>query len=325
MARKRTTKPDAPTTLPADTTLSIDGREIPKGQEEQAIAEVLFGKPEATDAESNGHAEVVETAPEPTTPGPEDDGGAARRMLLKIFESARVVRDKRRRFEDANDQAKRLKKSLETAQEEHENLEAELERQDTSPPGPLFALKPGPGAVSAAAVGDDDAWKAVPLESLGLAPGILKSLAEVKVDGEPITTLGRLAAFTSTPGVDLTSVPGIGEAKAEQIREATARYWAEHPRPAAEDKWREVKLSALQLDREVIRSLDGIQTVGEIADALEGDSIENLVGGNEGCAHALRIALQRFRRERGGAVLEGLPETRLEPEGGSDGDDEYGD
>jgi len=76
---------------------------------------------------------------------------------------------------------------------------------------------------------DDDSWKSVTLDQLGLTGKLHESLTEAG-----LTTMGAIADWSSS-GKLLTDVPGIGEAKAAKIEEATARYWAEHPRMNAEE------------------------------------------------------------------------------------------
>jgi len=64
-----------------------------------------------------------------------------------------------------------------------------------------------------------DVWKQTPVGELGLPDGIVAILCEAGYD-----TVGKLAELTAR-GLELTSIPHVGEQKAECIREALERFW----------------------------------------------------------------------------------------------------
>jgi hypothetical protein len=64
-----------------------------------------------------------------------------------------------------------------------------------------------------------EVWKQTPVAELGLPDGIVAILCEAGYD-----TVGKLAEL-SNRGIELTSIPHIGEQKAEAIRAALERFW----------------------------------------------------------------------------------------------------
>jgi len=71
--------------------------------------------------------------------------------------------------------------------------------------------------------GDGEAWKNVPVDTLGLPAGIVLALTEADIN-----TLGKIAAYTEA-GKRLTDIANIGTAKAEKIENACAEYWKRNP------------------------------------------------------------------------------------------------
>lgn len=68
-------------------------------------------------------------------------------------------------------------------------------------------------------IDDADAeWRAVPVDHLGLPPGILKSLEAASID-----TLGALADNQGE------KIHGIGPAGMEKISDSTEKFWADNP------------------------------------------------------------------------------------------------
>lgn len=67
--------------------------------------------------------------------------------------------------------------------------------------------------------GDDDSWKSVTIEALGIPAGICKILRE----DNSIETLGQIAKHGE--GRALTDLTKIGESKAEKIQECMDKYW----------------------------------------------------------------------------------------------------
>jgi hypothetical protein len=99
--------------------------------------------------------------------------------------------------------------------------------------GEQSATGPKPAAAPTAA--DDESWKTVPLKTLGLAAGILKSL-EACADG-PITTVGELQKYQEPLPNGYTrrlgDIKGIGKGKGEQIENALIAFWESRNRAAA--------------------------------------------------------------------------------------------
>lgn len=75
---------------------------------------------------------------------------------------------------------------------------------------------------------EDDSWKSVTLESIGIKPAILAKLAEHK---PALTTMGELAAWTSARSNahggnnEIIDVAGIGAGKAKEVQEALDKFW----------------------------------------------------------------------------------------------------
>lgn len=138
-------------------------------------------------------------------------------MLSRIFESSRLVREKHADYEAKNKLSKAAKQAWEAAAEEHSDLEAELERERNDPatPGPLFEQ---PAAIQNV----EDLWREVSIRVALEGPpvGVIVSMNEAG-----IFTMGDLADWTAA-GKRLTDIPGVGEAKAQQIHDAEADFWA---------------------------------------------------------------------------------------------------
>ena len=80
-----------------------------------------------------------------------------------------------------------------------------------------------PKATSITNSGDGEAWKNVPVDTLGLPAGIVAALAEADID-----TLGKIADYSAS-GRRLTDIANIGTAKAEKIEAACEAYWKRNP------------------------------------------------------------------------------------------------
>jgi len=86
---------------------------------------------------------------------------------------------------------------------------------------PLFDGQPGPL--------EDESWREVTLESLGMTETTIEQLAEVE-----ILTIGDLAGWSAS-GKRLVDIAGIGPAKAETIERFLDDFWAAHPGLGLED------------------------------------------------------------------------------------------
>lgn len=71
---------------------------------------------------------------------------------------------------------------------------------------------------------EDDAWRAVSLDTLGIRGKLADTLCEAN-----LPNLGAIADYTAA-GKLLTDIEGVGAAKAEKVEEACAAYWAANPR-----------------------------------------------------------------------------------------------
>lgn len=83
---------------------------------------------------------------------------------------------------------------------------------------------------------DDDTWRDVTLDMIGLTLGTCKILED---NSTPITTLGDAVDWTEShprSPAPFEEVPGIGQSKAIEIAKAMEDYWEENPRetPATE-------------------------------------------------------------------------------------------
>jgi hypothetical protein len=162
------------------------------------------------------------------------DASAAKKKFEKAVEDMRqLVRDRR----DMRGKPKPVKlypdpDQGEGAGESDDEFDDADQHCDDSAPYP---------AVPAAA--EDGSWESVPLASLNLAKGVLKRLAEPehKTGGKlsSITTLGELAKFIGDGFPErvgwyegLFELKGIGEGKAESVRDAVAAFFAEQAAPA---------------------------------------------------------------------------------------------
>ncbi len=119
------------------------------------------------------------------------------RKLAEITSLQRDVDRAESEYEQANDDAKALKKIFEAkAKKLFEFIRA------LSKPLPLFEV-----------------WQQTPVTELGLPEGVVMLLQEAGVD-----TVGKIAAWTEG-GKALTDLPHVGEAKAKAIEEALERFW----------------------------------------------------------------------------------------------------
>ena len=85
----------------------------------------------------------------------------------------------------------------------------------------VLQIEPKKTKAKAGALKSNEPWRNFPLERLGLAPSIIKSLNDAD-----IKTMGELATYSADKR--LTDIEGIGPGKAQQIEDATMQYWAEN-------------------------------------------------------------------------------------------------
>lgn len=153
--------------------------------------------------------EGVPDAPPRVEPSPSE------RALEAIAEARRQVEDEKAAWLIAKEKAADAKKSYDAAVDGL--LRVIRHHTEGVKALPLFD-KPGPEPAPDEPAG----WRETPLSGLGLSDGILKALAE---HAPPILTLGHLTDFTNGRDNQLTDIKGIGEAKAEEIREVSLAFW----------------------------------------------------------------------------------------------------
>lgn len=119
-----------------------------------------------------------------------------------------------------------LKDQLKTAKKAHDVAVAELLELDEEEM-PLFEQqkKTKAKAVSSEPVAEE-AWRGVSITELDIPVRIQEALLE---HSPPLTTLGALSDFTKDGWNQLEDIQGIGKAKATQISDAVADFYANHP------------------------------------------------------------------------------------------------
>lgn len=166
------------------------------------------------------------------TPVPVDPE-ALRESLARIVRQEQRVTEAFRQLESAKAAAKEAKESWES---EAHRLTVII-REETEPTlfdGEEKAASGGPGLEPRPA--DDDAWRAVRLDTLDLPPGVIKALAN---NSPPIITIGDHADYLK-PTLDgfekrLTDIKGIGKGSVDRIDNALDVFWGEwRSRPVAE-------------------------------------------------------------------------------------------
>lgn len=113
-------------------------------------------------------------------------------------------------------------------------LAKEYRESDRSPRLPFSQGDEAPDATEPVDP-DDDAWRGVTLESLGI---IGKTLEHLEANEPPITTIGAVCDFQAKPYKpnQLLDIKGIGKAAAQKIEDAVAKYWIDNPRRAPEQE-----------------------------------------------------------------------------------------
>lgn len=160
----------------------------------------------------------------------------AMEKLLRIESLALDCQQRKWAHEDAKAAASAAKQALDAA---HEALTLAILEPHPKPLPLLNGIatdatssSPSAGPSDGLTAGDcgaspqrDDAWKAEPIEALGLPA---KSVNEPLI-AAGVTTLGKLAAWTEPDerGVckQLADIPGIGKGRAEKIENAVVAWW----------------------------------------------------------------------------------------------------
>lgn len=132
------------------------------------------------------------------------------------------IRVCRQQVDNRQIRVSKLKSSMKEAKAELEAAYSELLRAiDEFDQPSLFNLEPQNGPV--------EAWRDVPLETLGLSRKLIETLEEAD-----LTTLGQLADFGKS--AQLVEIYGVGESPAEKIQDALDRYWKDHPQDKPSEK-----------------------------------------------------------------------------------------
>lgn len=176
---------------------------------------------DSTDEQAADLTEAATGEPAP----PDGHDHLAERLLIEIRDKNREIGQARLDWEQKDATAKAAKKRLEALHEAFEKYLTEATEEM-----PLFEPPAKPAAAATSPGEDDLSWRPVPLAELGLAPGMLKKLEEAE-----IVTIGQLSDFVQA-GSDLTDIQGIGETKAEAIRNSLTTYWRQRNEAAAREQ-----------------------------------------------------------------------------------------
>lgn len=164
--------------------------------------------------------------------------GDIQQHVNKIEKAERYVTECEEEWEAAKKEANEAKKSFDDAVEKLRKI-----IRWNSEPAPLFDQK-APQAVKKQAENiteaipatptppDDDSWKSVTLEGLGIKSSrVLKALHE---HNPPITTFGELSDWQNAKGdFWAKDIKGIGAEGRKEIEDAQFAYWNAHPRASS--------------------------------------------------------------------------------------------
>lgn len=165
---------------------------------------------------------LVET-PEPTKP--DTRAAALAECEARLVNQVRIFREAESTWSAAHREAGELKKEMEAEQNLLNKLADEMREISQGNYTPRLPF-PADDAPAHDAV---DAWRLVPLVDLDMPASVAAMLEDAR-----LPTLGALADYTRA-GKLLTDIKGIGQAKADQIEDATAAYWAANPMPSESD------------------------------------------------------------------------------------------
>lgn len=246
---------------------------------------------------------TAETPKDETPVGSRDvpiDPDRLKKHLGDIEEQERTVRFALSEYEEAKEEASRLKK-------EHEKEVDRLCRliRDFHQPAPLFEQAKNVAAEPASSVKkpaenitenitDPDAWMSLPLSALKLSEKVVTLLTE-----NGVTTFGQLEDLRASRW-EKPKIRGLGEKKQQEIEDAVVGYWTEHPqeKPAAEPR-------------------DDTQAVSPGLVWLQGESEFQHVAVNTAGIQSEDGGPAMFRIEvEQGRVMVDLTDTELWPEGG---------
>lgn len=159
---------------------------------------------------------------EPATPAAEPDAAPVvdepspdAKTLSRIIALNQTIKDRKDDYRNAKEVASDARKAVESAQ-------LDLEMFITSNEFPLLDNAP-----SRFPSDGSEAWRSTPVSILTSAHGLAAPVM-LKLEQSGLDTLGKLADWT-TDRKDFTDIPGVGETKAEMIRNALDGYWRDNP------------------------------------------------------------------------------------------------
>lgn len=138
---------------------------------------------------------------------------AEQRHYAEIVDQNKRVAVAEGDFEDANAEAKRLKKVFEAETTKLRSL-IRSGPSDSQPtfPGMEDADKPA-----------SDAWRDLPLSAAGIKGALAKALEK-----QEFKTLGQVADYLNA-GNNIDDITGVGSTKAEDYADLMEAFWGEHP------------------------------------------------------------------------------------------------
>lgn len=202
-------------------------------------------------AATDGPESAVTLAAEETPPAPPPSGAteephtpefnkamadyveSIQRQNLRVIELHRISQIKK-------EEASSAKKTWESAVEELQTLIADAPGSLPLLDGPLGATcapdcpSPGCSSTDAPEATDTDAWREMRLDNLlgpdgfsGISPRYIKALAE---HNPAIETMGDLADWQKEKAdFWAKDIHGLGKIGEDEIADATAKYWVDHP------------------------------------------------------------------------------------------------
>jgi len=169
----------------------------------------------------------------PDAPEPTPDGEPTKQPPLAADNADDLLQEhrdyncrlakQREEIRRCEDRVKFCKDELKSAKGELDSAHSAIDREidDFNIEMPLFdGIKDEqPAEPVKPASEDDESWRTIPLGYTPIPDALVRKLADAD-----IVTIGNLTDWTSADK-PLTDIPGIGESKAEKIREAMDKFW----------------------------------------------------------------------------------------------------
>lgn len=166
-------------------------------------------------AEVSPGEETAEAEPSQET-APDEEELTLEDLLERIEQTELEVRDREVKLNLAKQEVKIRKGALDDAVLRLRELCRAREHDAARP------LLNGEGAKAKTQPPQEEAWRAVGVDTLDIPNSTIKKLAEAD-----ITTMGQLADY-SAAGNQLIDIAGIGPAKAEQLEDACLAFWRDN-------------------------------------------------------------------------------------------------